>query len=282
MVEIRSSQPDTMLSREQLHEVERFQARFAEVESQLHNCVDEFLGVLNRHYFNRENGYLDEQVENLREIATIQSRLESLAANMSAGAGELKARMLEIQRQLQSKPGAAAHSTEHAPVADARPDAAARDKKTGQAKEDQNNSEPAARVKAPAKGRPAQKDALIGGEDETLSDGSQAGGEISLKLVFEGLRLTDPANAEALNQISGALRKLLYERKLIGYSKTSLVFGKNRTVDEVLADLEPIFFSDSIRQLLVGLGLTDPGESGRLRLACSARRELIYISKRDL
>ncbi len=279
MVEIRSSQPDTLLSREQLHEVERFQARFAEVESQLHNCVDEFLGVLNRHYFNRENGYIDEQVENLREIVTIQSKLESLAADMSAGAGELKTRMLEIQRQLQSKPGATAHPKEPAPPADTEPAAAAQDKKTGQAKEDQGDSEPAARAKAPAKGKPAQKHALIGGEGEKLSDGSEAGGEISLKLVFEGMCLTDPANAEALNQISSALRKLLYERKLIGYSKTSLVFGKNRTVDEVLADLEPIFFSDSIKQLLIGLGLIDPGESGRLRLACNVRRELIYISK---
>ena len=84
----------------------------------------------------------------------------------------------------------------------------------------------------------------------------------------------------AFYQISSLLRKLLYERKLIGYSKTSLVFGKNRTIDEVLEDLTLIFLSESIKQLLAVLGLINPGEGDQLKLACNAKRELIFIRKR--
>ena len=274
MVKVGLNQPDTLLSKEQLREVERFQARFAGIERQLHDCVDEFLSVLNRHYFNRENGYIDEQAANLREIVTIQSKLELLAASMSAGAGELKTRMLELQRELQSQAGGATHGPKRAPLPEPGPEAGARNDGQAEAK-----SEPVPGPEVTSKGEPAQKYRLMGGDGEKLCDGSEAGGEISLKLVFEDMRLADPSNTEALNQVSSALRKLLYERKLIGYSKTSLVFGKNRTVDEVLADLEPIFFSDAIKQLLISRGLIGPGEVGRLRLACNVRRELVYVSK---
>jgi hypothetical protein len=269
MVEVRLNQPESLLSRDQLQEVERFQSKFAELERQLHNCVDEFISVLNRHYFNRENGYLDEQVENLREIAKIQNKLEALAGNMTGGAGELKARMLELQRELQKQPG-----EQEPPPASKSESAAKSGKKT------QNKKQPAQSAEDAQKGKATKSHALIGAEGEKLTDGSEAGGEISLKLVFEGMRLTDPTNAEALNQISSLLRKLLYERKLIGYSKTSLVFGKNRTIDEVLEDLTLIFLSESIKQLLAVLGLINPGEGDQLKLACNAKRELIFIRKR--
>lgn len=264
MVEVKINQPETLLNRDQLREVEQFQAKFVELERQLHRCVDEFLSVMNRHYFNRENGYLDEQAENLREIVTIQSKLEAMAGNMTTGAVELKTRMLELQRELQKKSGAPGPEKSSPAATGAKP---AKDEK------------PAPKAKTSAKGGAALKHALIGGGGAKLTDGSEAGGEISLRLMFEGLCLADPANAETLNQISSALRKLLYERKLIGYSKSSLVFGKNRTVDDVLGDLTSIFLSDSIRQLLAVLNLVDPGEGGQLMLACNGKRELIFIKK---
>lgn len=279
MAEVKSSQPETLLSRDELREVERFQAKFAELERQLHDCVDEFISVLNRHYFNRENGFLREQEENLREIVTIQSKLEALAGNMATGTSELKSRMLELQKSMQLQPRDKASpggQAEDKPAGDTGADS--RQQKPGPASEpkqqapDKPKPEPAAR-------KPAFK-GLVVGADTQLADSAQAGGEISLRLVFEGLRLTDPANSDALAEISSALRKLLYDRKLVGHSKTSLVFGKNRTVGEVLEDLSPIFLSDSVLELMAAYSLIDPGSGENLKLACNEKRELVFIENK--
>ncbi|MBW7997735.1 MAG: hypothetical protein FVQ81_14405 [Candidatus Glassbacteria bacterium] len=272
MAEIKLTQPETLLDREQLREVERFQARFAELELQLHNCVDEFLSVLTRHYFNRENGYINEQQENLREIVTIQSKLEAMAANMATGAAELRKRMLELQKDLQQQGGA--------PAEPEKPEQAEEPAgETGKAEQ-----EPEQKAKAEAD-KPEEKqasrapvvDRLIVKGEARLADTTEAGGEISLKVIFDGLRLTDASNAEALNEISSALRKLLYDRKLVGYSKTSLVFGKNRTVGEVLEDLTPVFLSETVEELMVVSSLIEPGSAEKLGLACNVNRELVYI-----
>lgn len=270
MVEVKVNQPETLLNREQLREVERFQAKFAELERQLHHCVDEFLSVLNRHYFNRENGFLSEQQENLREIVTIQSKLESLAANMATGSTELKNRMLELQRELQKQSGAA-QGTARPKTSPAEQPLASQEEVPQSASEKPDRQNPST-VPSPVAG------GMIDREGQAMADTSESGGEISLRLVFEGLRLTDSANSEALGTISTALRKLLYDRKLVGYSKTSLVFGKNKTMGEVLQDLTPIFLSTPILELMRAQKLIDPGEGERLALACNQSRELIYTS----
>jgi hypothetical protein len=272
MAEVKVNQPESLLSREQLKEVERFQARFGELERQLHHCVDDFLSVLNRHYFNRENGYLDEQQENLREIVTIQAKLESLASNMATGSAELKTRMLELQSNLQKQPGEKP-AGQKAPDDKPKPKESAQEPEAEQPKQEKPKPKPAAPLGAAARG-------LIDREGGSLGDSGESGGEISLRLIFEGLRLTEPSNQDALNVISTQLRKLLYERKLVGYSKTSLVFGKNRTVAEVLEDLTPIFLSAQLMDIMVSSGLIDPGEGDLLVLGCTGKRELIYTSRK--
>jgi hypothetical protein len=279
MAEVKTSQPDSLLNRDQLREVERFQAKFAELERQLHYCVDEFLSVLNRHYFNRENGYLKEQEDNLREIVTIQSKLEALAGNMSTGAAELKSRMIELQQNI--------HSQEPATQPPPKPDPQTpetSEKETGEpAKKESQAAEstPAPKKSSAAPGKKLTGvKGLIAGTGVKLADTAESGGEISLKLVFEGLKLTDPDNAAALNHVSSSLRKLLYDRKLVGYSKTSLVFGTNRTVGEVLQDLSEIFLSPQLKELMTTGGLVEPGGADSLQLACNEKRELVYIAGR--
>ncbi len=101
MVEVKIQSSDMLLTREQLREIERYQARFGSLERELNGYMDDFLSVLNRHYFNRENGYLEEQQENLREVVVLQGKLENLAEILSAQAGELKSYMMSLQKNLQ-------------------------------------------------------------------------------------------------------------------------------------------------------------------------------------
>jgi len=100
---IKSQLSEMLLSREQLHQIEHFQAQVGELERELTGTVDDFISVLNRHYFNRENGYLDEQQGNLREVVIIQSRLEKLAGKLAACTGELKTYMMALQKSLHGK-----------------------------------------------------------------------------------------------------------------------------------------------------------------------------------
>ncbi len=130
--------------------------------------------------------------------------------------------------------------------------------------------------KAPAAAAKPSRSPLVDRAGENLADGSEKGGEVSLKLLFEALNLTKPQNSEIFNGISNALRKLLYDRKLIGYSKTSLVFGKDKSLEELLKDLQPIFVSEALQNLLLEKKLVSAGEESKLRLVCDSKRELVY------
>ena len=72
------------------------------------------------------------------------------------------------------------------------------------------------------------------------------------------------------------LRKLLYERMLVGYSKTALVFGRDKTLNQLLEILEPIFLSENLRKLLVERRFISADEKEKLHLACNRNRELVY------
>lgn len=255
MVELKAQSSDVLLTREQLKEIEHYQALFVAIERELTGCMDDFISVLNRHYFNRENGYLQEQQGNLREVVVLQSKLEKLSKALSVRAGELKSYMMDLQKSLQGGVQAEGES------------------ESTKTPEEQKPKEEPEDPAVPAK---ASASPLVDRSGESLAEGSEKGGEISLKLIFGGLNLTEPKRSDIFNEISNALRKLLYDRKLIGYSKTSLVFGKNRALGELLEDLQPIFVSESLQNLLLEMKLISAGEESKLQLVCNSKRELIY------
>ncbi|MFH1070117.1 MAG: hypothetical protein V1794_10910 [Candidatus Glassbacteria bacterium] len=269
MVEVTSQQAEAILTREQLREIERYQSRFAELERELSSMVDDFISVLNRHYFNRENGYVEQQQQNLREVVALQARLDKLGTTMSAQAGELKNYMVQLQNSLHGLP--------------AKPAAPAEEKAGGdQAAKKEETPAAAIPEKEAGKQEAADKEKatssdLVNRSGKGLADGSQQGGEISLKLLFDELHLAEPVNSGVLNEISQALRKLLYDRKLVGYSKTSFVFGRDRSIDQLLEDLAPIFIAESLCGLMRERRLIEPGETERLKVACNDKRELIYL-----
>jgi|GEM_PF-2626742 len=264
MVEVKTQSSDMLLTREQLREIELYQARFGSLERELNGYMDDFLSVLNRHYFNRENGYLEEQQENLREVVVLQNKLGKLAEILSAQAGELKSYMMSLQKSIQ---GGDERESPEAPALQ-KPEAVP---KKGAIQEPKKQVE-----KVPAAAAKPSRSPLVDRTGENLADGSEKGGEVSLKLLFEALNLTKPQNSEIFNGISNALRKLLYDRKLIGYSKTSLVFGKDKSLEELLEDLQPIFVSEALQNLLLEKQLVSAGEESKLRLVCDSKRELVY------
>ncbi|OGG00997.1 MAG: hypothetical protein A3F83_02265 [Candidatus Glassbacteria bacterium RIFCSPLOWO2_12_FULL_58_11] len=265
---IKSQLSEMLLSREQLHQIEHFQAQVGELERELTGTVDDFISVLNRHYFNRENGYLDEQQGNLREVVIIQSRLEKLAGKLAACTGELKTYMMALQKSLHGKaveepvePKGKAEESAAAGVAPDQPPATAAAR------------EPARDKKAPGQVRSS---AVVNRGNLELSPGAESGGEVSLKLIFEELKLAEPRYSAVSAEISSAMRKLLYDRRLVGYGKTSLVFGKDKTLDQLLEELKPVFTSEALRNLLLEKNLITAEEAAELRLACNKSRELIF------
>lgn len=264
MVKIKTQSSDILLTREQLKEIEHYQALFGELERELTGYMDDFLGVLNRHYFNRENGYLEEQQGNLREVVGLQGKLEKLAEGLLAQTSELKSYMMNLQKSLQG--GAKGES----------PEAPAREKAEPVAEKDAVQEPQKQAGKAPAVPAKATRSPLVNRSSENLADGSEKGGEISLKLLFGELNLAQQQNSEVFHEISNALKKLLYDRKLIGYSKTSLVFGKDKSLEELLEDLQPIFVSEALQKLLLEKKLVNSGEESKLRLVCDSKRELVY------
>jgi len=268
MVEIRKSEGEVILSREQLREVENYQTAFAAIWNEMRDSVEEFDNIILRHYFNRENGYLEEQQNNLREIVVLQSRLEELAARLNGSSSELKAFMKALQDRMHgasggsdkavSPPPATQSPAPSAPpgtngVAEGSPAKAAVDKKNG--------------------ARPSR---LLLADRSQLADSSQRGGEISIKLFFEELGLLRPERHDLLREITRQLHELLYERKLVGYSKTSLVFGRDCSLAEVLVSLEPVFLSESVRALLAAEAPSTEGV--RLTLGCGSGGELVYVA----
>jgi hypothetical protein len=272
MAEVKTQSSDTLLTREQLREIEHYQTRFGQLELELTGCMDDFLSVLNRHYFNRENGYLQEQQENLREVVALQSKLESLAEALSKQASGLKSYMVNLQKSVQGGVKAKGESKPSETPVEEKPEEAAKETAKEEAVQEPKKQE----EKAPAAPAKASRTPLVDRAGENLAEGSEKGGEISLKLVFGELGLTEPKNNEVFKEITSALHKLLYDRKLIGYSKTSLVFGKDKSLGEMLKDLQPVFVSEALQNLLLEKGLINAGEESKLQLVCNSKREMIY------
>ncbi|HUU27819.1 MAG TPA: hypothetical protein VM123_08405 [archaeon] len=284
MVEIKTQNSDLLLSREQLKKLDNFQSRFGSLERELTSYQDEFLSIMNRHYFNRENGFIEDQQGNLREVVILQSKMERLAGKMSSCAGELKSFMMSLQDSLHGE-------IFSSPRAEPSPEEEG-EETTSQAIEEMQTEkgEPAATqeltpheekeikpVPVKSASKKLSSSLLVDRTGENLLDNSIEGGEVSLKLIFEELKLTDPKNSGIVNEISTNLRKLLYDRKLVGYSKTSLVFGKDKKLADLLEILRSIFITDALCNLLLEKKLIDVDEKGGLRLACNKNRELIYI-----
>ena len=273
MAEVKNQQGESILSREQLQGIERFQARFAEMERELSSLVGDFLSVLNRHYFNRENGFVKEQQQNLREVVALEGRLDKLGSTVSTQARELKNYMVQLQNTLHGLPAKPEAEQGEAEKVKATP---AAEPATGKEAARESTAKGKTAKEISAKGEPRKSD-LVNRSGEGLADSAQKGGEISLKLLFEELHLSDQANAGVLGEINQAMRKLLYDRKLVGYSKTALVFGRDRSIDQLLEDLKPIFGSESLCGLLRDYKLIEPGEAENLKLACNEKRELLYL-----
>jgi len=273
MIEVKAQTGEMLLTREQLREIERYHARFGELERELTGYMDDFLSVLNRHYFNRENGYLQEQQENLREVVALQSKLGRLAETLSAQAGELKSYMMNLQKSLQKSGVQAEVNSESSetPVEEKPEEKAEKKTEKKAVREPREQAE-----KAPAAPAKASRSPLVNRTGENLAEGSDKGGEISLKIMFEELGLTQPKNSEIFKEITSALHKLLYEHKLIGYGKTALVFGRDKSLEEMLKALQPIFVSQTLQNLLLDKGLINTGEESKLRLVCDSKWELIY------
>ncbi|MCE5273138.1 hypothetical protein LLH00_17815 [bacterium] len=259
MVEIRKSEGEVILSRDELRKVESFQAAFAAIWNEMRDSVEEFDNIILRHYFNRENGYLEEQQNNLREIVLLQDRMEELAARLGGSAAELKAFMKSLQQGMHGA----------APAAPQSPGPSARPKSNGA-------GDTAADRTTADKTNGARRSRLLLSDRDKLADSSQRGGEISIKLFFEELGLLHPERHDLLREITRQLHELLYERKLVGYSKTSLVFGRDRSLEEVLVSLEPVFLSERVRELLAAEALAPGG--ARLVLGCGPGGELVYVS----
>lgn len=268
MIEIRKNQGEVILSREQLERIEGFQSEFSNLTHGIRESVEEFENVILRHYFNRENGFLDLQLENLRELDELRDRLSGLAGQLSGGAAELRDFLREVRPEKESRSvrGTAGHE-----VPGNTPPSPDRIEHRG-AQEGKGD------VKTPGKvpaGGEARRSPLVLADAAQLEDVSIQGGEISIRLFFEELGILRPERRELLKDITRQLHDLLYDRKLVGYSKTSLVFGRDRTLAQVLESLNPIFLSEQIRAMLDNNFTVPPG--AELHLGCTRERELVYV-----
>ncbi|MEA1995984.1 MAG: hypothetical protein U9N45_00010 [Gemmatimonadota bacterium] len=425
---------DLLLSREQLKDLDRFHSRFTDLQHDLGSCQEEFLSILNRHYSSREEGYLEDQQENLREVVGLQSKMEALAKKIFSCSGMLKSFMMELQTNLQSqlssaKEEGARRGSEHVELsldtgepatAPSQPTTGPVEESAGPGVPDEMPSEPEEPVEefaeaqepeaafskpeetveefveaqepeaafsepeetveefveaqepeaapsepekpveefaeaeeliaepepafseppiaplknAPEEGEPVEvpsepgepaaatvepgepaeaqdqgveaaaqeeeatpekpalgtpvtreaaegirKSPVINRTAERLYDETVSGGEISLKMIYSELRLPEPENQELFSEISADLMKMLISRKLVGYSKSSLVFGRNRTLAELLTDLQEVFISEGLVNLIKEKNLIDADEEAMLRLACNENRELVFVFK---
>jgi hypothetical protein len=255
--QVDSGPGELLISRKQLNELERFPSRLQEIEQELKSCADEFTGLIERHYFNRENGFLEEQRKNLGETAVLQERIEKLARDLAGGAGELKAFLQGLQKAELPEP---VEKPAPPPSGEKKSDSTAA------------NGGPVGMASGAAEGPRPSPLILRGGDG--LIDASTKGGEVSVRLLFEELKILQPQHRELLRQISLQLQELLYSHKLVGYSKSALVFGRETSLGQVLEALQPIFLSESIRHLLEENGLAGPGQE--IRLACDQNRELVF------
>ena len=98
MIEIKK-QEEVILSREQLERLDNFQAEFSGLVTRMRESVEEFGNIMLRHYFNRENGYLDEQRKNLREVAGLRDCLSELAGQMNGGTIELESFLRQVRSE---------------------------------------------------------------------------------------------------------------------------------------------------------------------------------------
>jgi len=270
MAQIKKQDADVLLTSEQLKTLEKYQARMASFQAELQSYADEFGGIINRHYFNRENGFLDDQQNNLREVVLLQDRCEKLAESLGSDSQELKAFMKEIQKT------ADVDFSEAAARAPAAAEEAAEEEIP--AAEEKVAAEPGtAAAEESAAGADYKDTPLIVRDPGELLDEKTQGGEISIKRFIDELSLREPENRDILYQISNKLRELLYNRKLIGYSATTMVYGRDKTLAQLIEDLQPIFLSDDLCELLIQDRFVGRDELAGLRLACDKGRELIYL-----
>ena len=279
MADIKKQETDIILSSDELKKLEKHQSLLAESQAELQSYAAEFEGIINRHYFNRENGFLDDQQKNLREVAILQGRIEKLMESLNSDSKELKSFMLKIQERLHtdfSKAPAGVTETTVTEVGE-KPPAEVKEKET--AAEKSAVQPPSASSKdaeaAGAAGGLKDTPLVLRGQSQLMAE-KTAGGEISIKVLIMELRLREPDNRNILYQIDTQLKELLYNRKLIGYSATAMVFGRDRTLAQLFEDLQPIFLSDAVRELLVQGRYVGRDEVDKLRLACDKQRELVY------
>jgi hypothetical protein len=280
MAEIIRQNAEVILTSEELKKLEAFQSRIVENRGEFDSSVVELASIIDRHYFNRENGFLDDQQKNLREVVLLQSRIEKLAGDLSSASKELKSFMMSIQKKVQGdleeapssppKEAGDASETEIPPEQGGKESSAAGEQAAISPAE---NSE--AVISPQDRGVLKDTPLVIHGESDLLDEKTK-GGEISIKRLIDELHLRDQKNRDTLYQINTQLKELLYNRKLIGYSATSMVFGRDKTLAQLLEDLQPIFLSDALRDLLVQDKYVGQGELESLRLACDNQRELVY------
>ncbi|MEA2063267.1 MAG: hypothetical protein U9P14_06195 [Gemmatimonadota bacterium] len=273
---------DVILSTGQLKELEKYQSRLAGLSDLLGSCTGEFAGIIDRHYFNRENGFLDDQQKNLREVVLLQSSIDKLAGSLAERSQELKSFMMNLQTDIQGgSGGAGGRAVAPGPAApeENKPPQAGEPAAPGVAEEATAKAGPSRPPVAPKQeeGKFKPSPLVLRSATGDLMDGTTSGGEISIKRFINELALRDPGSREVLYQIDNQLRELLYNRKLVGYSASSIVFGRDKTLDCLIKELEPIFLSSAMRDLLVSRGMVTSDEQGALHLACDKDHQLIYL-----
>ena len=287
MAQIKKQTTDLLLTSEQLKKLEEFQSRLAGFQAELVSHTDEFDSIIDRHYFNRENGFLDDQQKNLQEVVILQSKVEKVAESLTKGSEELKSFMKNIQKGIKAEFPKEAVSVAEAKgaAADTEIPAAEEEKKLAEVAEAAGEKEaekgppadlPGA-VKPSAAAANLRDTSLVIRDPSGLMDEKTQGGEISIKRFIDELALREQKNRDTLYQINNQLKELFYNRKLIGYSATSMVFGRDKTLAQLIEDLKPIFLSDTVRELLVQGRCVGQDELDNLRLACDEKRELVYL-----
>lgn len=255
-----------------LKKLENCQNKLASLRDSFDREVRELETLIERHYFNRENGFLDEQQKNLREVVGIQSRVDAVSAQIAEKSAELKKLMIDVQKSIHGggAPTEEAASPVEEPPAKEEPKpaqegesflAVSKKKKTTAGLDDRSvfvSSE------------------LVNRSGDGLLDKQTMGGEISIRLMVDSLKLREPANRDILFALNNSLKEMLYQRKLIGYSATALVFGKNTTLESILDDLLQVFTSDALKNILIGNKLVATDEIEGIKLACNSSYELIY------
>ena len=273
MAQIKKQNTDIILTSEQLKKLESFQSRLTDLQAELKSQADEFDGIIDRHYFNRENGFLDDQQKNLREVVVLQTRIEKMAESLTKSSKELKSFMMDIQKSIQTEfPEEAVRAAEEEKkVAELAETAGEKEAEKGPPADSPDTVKPSAEAVS------LKDTSLVIRDPGQLMDEKTQGGEISIKRFIEELALREPKNRDTLYQINTQLKELLYNRKLIGYSATSMVFGRDKTLAQLIEDLQPIFLSDAVRELLVQARYVGQDELDNLRLACDKERELVYL-----